>query len=434
MDRYIFLLQKGAPADSDALPQDWTSDIFEKYLLDEGIDSLVELSSRDKVELMKNRYETVRLGLEKFFSSGPEPTNKNCWTLSKTEGFNVYRLKSGSKYWRHQKDSIVEGTTSSISANVMGSTPETTKQMVGNRNQEAKDSISDGQTKSETKTPTSICNVTNEENRPNKPCLKLSPVMDIDTERTTSLDREDDSERGAITETEDTLIESMRGDHSVFSITSDAALEELLLPAEQSIIENSNREVAADLVSRASRYSEPARTVVTHPDQTLKKLSSVGPEAKAIGRKTSSTHRHAEAVQTNMETSTSGDIVGPRGKSDKPETPETQPKARKRKSSAGFTVLVHEDLPGRTPLIKKMVRMNPVSPGTDIPKENLEDVGLVENSSQVEMGIPQTRRRRTNEAIGTPNVRRVRHLGSTTTVTPAYRSLFSSPVSSRMGR
>ena len=434
MDRCMFLLQKGAPVDSDTLPQDWTSDVFEKYPLDEGIYGLVELSSRDKVELLKNRYETVRRGLQNFFNSEPEPTNKNCWTLSKTEGFNVYRLKSGSRYWKHQKDSIVEGTTSSISANVMGSTPEMTKHMVGNRNQEATDSISEGQAKLETKMPAHICNVTNEGNRPNKPCLKLSPVMDVDTERTNNLDREDDSERGAITETEDTLIKSMRGDHSVFSITSDAALEELLLPAEQSMIEDFNREVAADLVSRAPRCSEPARTAVMHPDQTLSSLTSVGLEAKAIGLKTSSTHRLAEAAQINMENSTSGDIIGPRGKSDKPQTPETQPKARKRKSGAGFTVLVHEDLPGRTPLIKKMVRMNPVSPGTDIPKENLEDDGLVEDSSQVEIGIPQTRRRRTNETIGTPSIRRVHHLGSATTVAPPYRSLFQSPGSSRMAR
>lgn len=430
MDRCKFLLQKGAPVNGDTLPHDWISDAFKEHLLDGGLGYPVELSSRYDVDLLKNRYETVRLGLQNFFNSEPEPANKNCWTLSKTEGFNVYKLKSGSRYWRHQKDSIVEGTMTSIGANVMEYTSETRKQMVGNQNQEATDSVSEGQAEVGTKISTSICNVTNEGNRPNKPCLKLSPVMDVDTERTTSLDREDDSERGAITETEDTLIESMRGDHSAFLITSDAALEELLLPAEQSMLENSNREVAADLVSRASRCLEPARTVVMHPEQTLNKFSSVGPEAKVIGLKTFSNHRLVEAVQTNMEKSTSGDIVGPRGKSDKPQTPETQPKARKRKSSAGFTVSVHEDLPGRTPLIKKMVRLNPVSPGTDIPKENLEDDGLVEYSSQVEMGTPQTRRRRTNEAIGTPSIRRVRHLGSTTTGTPPYRSLFSSPVSS----
>ena len=379
VDRCIFLLQKGAPVDSDTLPQDWTNDVFKKVLFDERIDILDELSSQDKIERLKNRYETVRLGLQSFFNSESEPANKNCWALSKTEGFNVYDTKSGSRYWRHQKDSVVKGTTIRTTANIIGSTPETTKHMIGNRNQEATDSIWEEQTEFETKGPTSIRNVTNGGNRSSKPCLKLPPIKDVDTERTTNFDREDHSERGAITETEDSLIESMRGDHFVFSITSDAALEELLLPAEQCMSERPNREAATNLVSREWTGSEPARIVAAHPDKTLNKFSSVGPKAKAMGLNTSSNHRVAEAVQINMEKTTSDDLGGPRGKCDEPQTPETQPKARKRKSSAGFAVTVHEDLPGRTPLIKKIVRMNPVSPGTDIPKENLEGDDLVEH-------------------------------------------------------
>ena len=339
--------------------------------------------------------------------------SKQCSTVSKTEGFDVYEMKSGSRYWRHQKDSVLKGTTIYTSPNIIEFTSER-----GNRNSEATDNISKGHDKSQARTPTSMQNVTNVEKMSSKPCLRLPTVLE-------DSDRGDDSERGAITETEDTLIESMRGEHVHFSIMSDAALDELLLPVEQYLGKEPSHEDAADVVSSDSKGSEPAGSVLANPN---KAVSSVVPEAKAVDLNVLSDCELTGAVRIKKGRTTSGLLVSPRGKCDEPRTPKTDSKAKKRKSRVDPAVTVHEDLPGRTPLIKKIVRMNPASPGTDIPKEDLEDGGSVEYSSQVERGMSQTRRHQ--EAIGTPSTRRVRRLGVATTATPPYRSLSSSPGSS----
>lgn len=366
LDRRIYLLQKGAPLISNILPHDWTNETFTKILSDEGTPALDELSSRENIEVLKNRYESVRLGLQKFFDSESEPANKNGWILSKTEGFDVYEMKSGSRYWKHQKQSIVNGTTISTSSR---STSATAKYLLANRKREPMDDIRERQVQNEG--------------------ITLISLQDV---------------------TEDSLIESMREGHFSSSIMSDAALEELLLPAEQDSKEEPDHEVMADLVSSDSKRSEPAGIILAHLDKTFHK-SSCG---------------LAEAVQLNKDKTTSGDLVCPRGTSDEPRAPKTQIKAKKRKSKADFAVIVHEDSPGRTTLVKNT---DPVSPGTDIPKENSEGDGSVGDSSQVETGMPHTRQQ--HRANGTFSTRRVR-FGTNTT--PRYRSPSSSPASSRTVR
>ena len=386
---------------------------FSRYRV---IDSI--LRSKAAAKRMKSRLQSATSSKTSITSASFKKTHsKQCSTVSKTEGFDAYEMKSGSRYWRHQKDSVVKGTTIYTHFNTIESSSERENQIW-----EATDNISKGQDKSQTRTPTSMQNVTNEERMPNKPCMKLLTVLGDDNERKIHSNREDDSETGAITETEDTLIESMRGEHVTFSIMSDAALHEFLLPTERYLEQEPNHEDAAKLVSSDSKGSEPAGSVLAHPD---KAVSSAAPEAKAVDLNTSSDRGLSGAVESRKQRTTSGLLVGPRGKCDGPRTPKTESKAKKRKLRADSTVTVHEDLPGRTPLIRKIVRMNPASPGTDIPKENLEDEGSVEDSSQV---MSQTRRHQ--EAIGTPSNRRVRHLEVATTATPPYRSLSSSPGSS----
>ena len=212
---------------------------------------------------------------------------------------------------------------------------------------------------------------------------------------------------------QDSLIESMRGERVSSSMMSDAALEEFLLAAELDLKEEPDHEVTADLVLSDSKGPEPAGRVLAYPDKAFDKLSC----------------GLADTVQLNKEKTTSGDLVCPQGTSDEPRASKTQVKAKKRKSRTDFAVVVHEDPPGRTPLVEKVVRTNPVSPGTDIPKENLEGDGSVGDSSQVQTGMPQTRRQ--HRATGTSGTWRVR---VATNATPRYRSPSSSPASSRTAR
>ena len=106
MDRDLYLLQKGAPPHGDTLPYDWTHAVVKKVLFGESVDPLDEVSSWDNTEILKARYESVRLGLQNFFNSKPEVVTKDRWTLSKIENFDVYNMKPGSKHRTAQRNDV----------------------------------------------------------------------------------------------------------------------------------------------------------------------------------------------------------------------------------------------------------------------------------------------------------------------------------------
>ena len=394
MDRCIYLLQKGAPLHGSTLPQDWNQDAVKKVLFDEGVITLDELNSREGTELLKSRYESVRLGLQNFYGSRPEPVSRNEWTLSRTESFDVYDMKRGLKYWKHQRDSIVEGTKTRSSSKNVGFASETAKHMTRNINQKATHSVSDQQDRNEAGSPTSVQQARDDGTTPSESSSPRPSAMEVNAERRLSVDYEDDDEIGAIIETEDSLIENMRGEHVPSSIMSDAALEELLFPVERSLRDESNQEVTPSSISSDSRRCGSAGSITAHPDKTL----------------------------AGEEVTVSGVDADPRDRFYEPYTPKTEVKTRKRKSRVDGAIVVHEDPPGRTPLVKKIIGMNPASPGTDIPKENFEDDGSVDHSSQVEMGTPRTHPH--PEAGGTPSTRRIRRLESAAIATPPYRPIF----------
>ena len=351
IDRRIYLLERGAPRDSNASPEDRTYDSLKKLLFDEGAITLDEFSSGEGTELLKARYESVRLGLQKFFDSGPEPVNKKDWSLSRFEGFDVYDWKRGSMYRKH---------------GLM---------------------------------PTRIQYRKSEETDTNTSCTDLLPASEAATKRAVIVNLVDDGDLDRINETEENVVESMRGGHISSSMMSDTALEELLFPVEES---------SDSLISGDSKNSGPPRNLPTQADKTWNELHNVDPEAKTFDLDDSSERGLGDCGSFGKEETTSGVEFDGRDRVGKAQVPKVVIRTRKRKSRADIAIPVHEDLPGRTPLVKKIVAMNPSSPGTDIPKENLEMGGLAEVSGQVEIGTP--RRGRYHEAMGTPSTRRVRRL------------------------
>ena len=366
MDRYVYLLQKGAPFHSNSLSQDRNLDIAKEVLFDKGVITLDELNSREATKLLRSRYESVRQGLQNFFNSKPEPIDKNDWILSKSEDFDVYDMKRG-----HRKDGVIKGTKTSSSSNIL------------------RLNISEEQDRDEAKGP--VSKQPNEGSNPNKSNFRGSRALEVDPEPTKFVGHNNNGELDVIIENEDTLVESMRREPRVSSsIMSDAALEELLSPIGS------------------------AGTVPAPPDKILDKPSFITSEATATDL-----HALIGTAPLDNDTVASGISVDHGSGSGEPQTLKAEITTKKRKSRVEVPIAVHEDSPGRTPLVKNMVYMNPVSPGTDIPKENLEDDGSVEYSSQFETGTPRTRRH--HEAIGTRNV---------TILTSPYRSLFGGPVGS----
>ena len=376
IDRRIYLLQRGAPLDSNTSPEDRTYDSLKRLLFEEGSITLDELSSGEGTDLLRARYESVRLGLQNFFDSGPEPVNKKDWIVSNFEGFDVYDWKRGSMYWKHQLDSIVKGTKPASSPDRSGFVIQTAKRATKNSNNEPMVGISEDKSTSDA------------------------------TKRTVIVNLEGHGDLDGIDETEENLVESMRGEYISSSMMSVAALEELLFPVEQFSDEESYQNGTVDLVSEDSTSSGHPKNIPNQADKTSDALRSVDTEAKTFDLDASYDDGLAERVSLGKEETISGIKSDGGDRFGKAQLPMLEIRTRKRKSRADVAISVHEDLPGRTPLVKKIVAMNPSSPGTDIPKENFEVDGSADLSSQVGIGTP--RARQDHEAMGTPSTRRVR--------------------------
>ena len=104
IDRFIYRQQKGAPSGGSTLPIGWEK--LKHELFETGLITLDELNSLEATVAIKESYEHVRLGVNKFFGAEAEATDKREWTVFYAEGLDVYDLNPGSKYFGHQRLSI----------------------------------------------------------------------------------------------------------------------------------------------------------------------------------------------------------------------------------------------------------------------------------------------------------------------------------------
>ncbi|KAL8774481.1 MAG: hypothetical protein Q9209_000854 [Squamulea sp. 1 TL-2023] len=90
--RLLYSLQKGAPLHSATLPMTWpeVAQVLQGY---------AEESERD--------YTTICTQLQDFYGAVAEPTTRADQELHYAEGFDVYDVEVGDKYWKHRKDNIV---------------------------------------------------------------------------------------------------------------------------------------------------------------------------------------------------------------------------------------------------------------------------------------------------------------------------------------
>ena len=102
LERRLYVLQKGAPADGDVLPHSWQD--VEQNLRDWG--DVTVYSVNRNMDWLKAYYEDIREGVEAYWNSESEPKNSKAWTFYHSEDFNIFDEKRGVKNWRHHKDSI----------------------------------------------------------------------------------------------------------------------------------------------------------------------------------------------------------------------------------------------------------------------------------------------------------------------------------------
>ena len=389
LDRLIYGLQKGAPGQGNTLPITWQE--VKRLLFDCGEINLDELNSEEGTEWLKARYESVRLGVEAFFGGKQEYSDKNDWTLNHIEGFDVFDKQRGSKYWKHRSHSVESPKTTRATYRETGEVAETDDKGDGYGGGDQLEAYKD--------TADSGAVVPAVE-------AEAAGADEHDMEGNTVIDLDDAG--SVIEDTEYTLIESMHGKDTFSSETmmNDEELGKLLSPIAQYLAEppppSSPNLPSAQPVPNVLKDNQPHHFNERASCEAVKSPKSTQSTLEP---------RLLDAFQpiTNQYVADIKHIV-----SDVP-APITKTKKRKLRTEAEGTVNIHEDPPGRTPMIRRITANNPPSPGTDIPKENLRDDGTVALSSQNEFRTPTIRRQRADTTSPIP----LRY--------GAYSSLFGGP-------
>ena len=373
-DQLIYTLQKGAPVHGNTLPLSWQT--VKQTLFDCGEITLDELNSEEATKWLKLRYECLRLGIEASFKSKPETADKNDWTLFRYEGFDAFDKNCGTKYWKHRRHSIYSPSITTINADrhELMEIAETDDEKERRRGQEEATPYNQVNALEDQPTLSAIDHSELED------CITNNGGLEEDTnhvderelqeEKTTIIDPEHWSE-------DDTLVETMQGEEIVSS-TGLMSHEEL-------------GKTIADFLNEPSSNLHVAKVTIpsqsnTNSDQPLdhQRTPSHGAPDSSCTTQASSAHpllRGFQAINKVMEGRLPNEGIP---------LPSKRPKKRKAAPEPEAEVEVHEDAPGGTPRIKHMIANNPPSPGTDLPKENLQDEA--EHSSQVSIRTPQAPR------------------------------------------
>ena len=372
-DQLIYSLQKGAPVHGNTLPVTWQT--VKQTLFDHGEITLDELNSEEATKWLQLRYECLRLGIEAFFKSKPEIADKNDWTLFRYEGFDAFDKNRNTKYWKHHRHSIFNPYTTFITNDQYEpmEIAETDDENEGRRGQEEA-------------TPYNAVNALEDQ-------LTVSASDDSEWEgcETDDGELEEDSnhvdkrelEEGETTiidlepwgSEDDTLVETMQGEEVVSS-------EGLMSPGElgKTIGDFLDEPLGEPQVAKVPSPSD-SRTNSDQPLTAGHKASESSCTTQEPSADTFS--RGIQAINEVMEEKFLQESIP---------LPSKRPKKRKAAPEPEAEVEVHEDTPGGSPRIRRIIANNPPSPGTDLPKENLPDEA--EHSSQVSIRTPQTPRYR----------------------------------------
>lgn len=102
LDRRMFRLQDGAPASGKTLRLKWSQ--LADQLDREGLLSKAQLKACGGTEALVERYELVRLHVQELFGAVDEATDRKDFKVLHAEGFDVYDLVGSKAEYVHPKD------------------------------------------------------------------------------------------------------------------------------------------------------------------------------------------------------------------------------------------------------------------------------------------------------------------------------------------
>ncbi|KAL8938831.1 MAG: hypothetical protein Q9211_003020 [Gyalolechia sp. 1 TL-2023] len=346
-ERLMFLFQKGAPVDSSTLPVSWDDQARALQALF-GIDASTSATAvRSQVAAIRNQYAGLHRRLQEDFGADPEPSKMEDWTLHYAEDFGVYDLEVGDKYFQYRGDGVVQppfhracdwtvckpnvslrGGTAEAARDRPDGTPSGTNTAVGTQ---ARRKCADSD-------PT-VNGHTDSENH--EPGLNAN---ESDGPRMHKGLRDGEEEREAGSETGES-----GDDHGHGGPYNDA----------EGYLRQSRARYDDDLLVEDGAEDELIASMQNPVSRMVEDVMGISELAPML-RSSSSPHEDEDSEP----------VVWKRPLN-----------RRSRKRATGSNFSVHEDEAGSTPRIKRQVAMNPRSPGTDIPKENLR-----ERSASEELG------------------------------------------------
>ena len=398
-DRRVYLLQKGSPIHGNTLPLKWSKVV--EVLIEDGFFTREQFKSWGGFEVLKSRYESTRLRIEGFFGAIPEPTNKMGWQVVHAEGFEVYGMGVGEKYWPHYCDSIV--CPPSIKRKEAFTKPGDDED--GKGEDEYPEVAGSSQIHKITQDDEiSVRGSKNATVDPNddRVVLEASPTLSHDAQ--SALQAEDElmeSLRSALSSEvgppmmDDDELDAVLGDMGMAnpsSATDTAAHESATLSSSLSDPDTSLLEPRKKSQQESNRVDV---AITSRIPCTPRKAELPNLEVELTGHTTfgnvppsvikAAQRSEQQKIQNSCKKSPGGKstVSGTKfaAASESFDTTEVlfQPKAPKKVYKRGSRVKsssvdfeVHEDQPGNTPLVKKQITQHPKSPGTDIKKENFD--------------------------------------------------------------
>ena len=364
-DGRIYQLQRGAPLESDVLPLKWSKVV--KTLIGEELLSKEQLGACGGHAALKARYEEVRIAVRESFgvAAEDEPMNNDQLEWMQVEDVRVFDLRGGEKYWKHKRDSIVTREIEDV-----------------NDLEAAEHSEGYRTTREELDEDSAVQSPT------------AAAKSEVLSDRASEVTTEDPV---MLPDPEASLMASLRNDisASIESFMSQDEVEELISQQESrkkdgviAGLSNDNPDDKEDDtdepassqsddlqfsptvppgVQRAARRLQHTKRTQEKEKKRLIEEEKKKQEQQNLLKKPESViasrYELAGVVVSNKK-SVSAAITPPLPKPEAVNKKRTQP---------GTMFKVHEDQPGQTLIIKKHIAAYPKSPGTDLPKENIDE-------------------------------------------------------------
>lgn len=371
-DRRVYLLQQGSPIKGTAIPLKWSRVI--RILISEEHLTRQQLKDWGGEEELKQRYERVRLQMVAFFGADKEPENRKGWKVYHMEGFEVYDLPS--TYERE-----TNGKGSKTRAEAMDEAD-----MVSEDESDEDDNYPmDYQLHTEhTDRLSSARHRARLEDSSNELAGSMHEIRD---EMIGSIDDAMMSEGEVTAEHE----QHVRQKEAVDIVLSDrastvSAVSPFSKDSSYSTDPGPTFKAPVAAVANMTEISTMQDRVSAVPvvsDETesaggTAQPSSVHPvktsTSLAVDGLTRGSNEPADVVQFLKallpDTADSLDAASPQETVQVPPKTPVNTKRMKCAASSAATFTIHEDAEGTSPRVNKQVALHPISPSTDVPKEN----------------------------------------------------------------